>query len=99
MTPLADVTLVAQRQTLRERMLAQRQAIAEQMDAAPEVNNGFPRSKTMRFLTGRPGGLALALLTEFAALVVGARYFRSMTAVRAVARIVRSATIARDHHS
>jgi len=96
MTPLADLTLVGQRQTLREKMLAQREAIAVQLNAVPEGDNGFPRSKTMRFLTGRPG-LAVTLLAEFAALTAGAPYIKSMSAVRAVARIMRSASIAREH--
>jgi len=92
MTSITDVSLADQRRVLRERLQAQRQLIADQLGPAPEVNGGFPRSKTMRFMTGRPA-VAATLLAELAALLVGARYVKSMTAVLAVAKIVRSASI------
>ncbi len=91
MTLSIEVPLVEQRQALRERMRAQRQIIAKQLSPAPEFDGGYPRSKTMRFLTRRPG-LAVTLLAEFAALLAGARYVKSMTAASAVARIVRFAS-------
>jgi hypothetical protein len=90
MTSPTELPLVEQRQALREKMLAQRELIARQLGSAPEVTSGYPRSKTMRFLTQRPG-LVVTLLAEGAALLVGARYAKSMTAVMAMARIMRSA--------
>lgn len=91
MTSITDVPLGEQRRALRERMRAQRRLIAEKLGPAPATSSGYPRSRTMRFLTQRPG-LAVTLLAEFAALLVGARYAKSMTAVLALARIVRSAS-------
>jgi hypothetical protein len=94
MTSTTAITLVDQRQALRQRLLAQRQLIADQLGPTPVVNGGYPRSKTMRFLTQRTG-LAVTLLAEFAALLTGARYVKSMTAALAVARIVRSVSVTR----
>jgi hypothetical protein len=91
MTSTTDVPLIEQRQALREKMQAQRQLIADQLGPAPEANGSYPRSKTMRFLTRRPG-MAVAMLAEFAALLVGARYAKSLAAILALARIARSAS-------
>lgn len=76
MNSSTDVSLIEQRQTLRLRLLAQRQLIAHQLGPTPEVNSGYPRSMTMRFLTRRPAALATRLLVEFASLLVDARFFR-----------------------
>jgi len=92
MTSATNISLVAQRQALREKLLAQRQLIANQLDHTTEVDNSYPRSKTMRFLTRRPA-LAVALLTGLAALLGGARSVKSLTAILAVARIVGSTSI------
>lgn len=90
MTPPEALPLVEQRQALREKILAQRELIAIQLSPQPTVESGYPRSKTMRFLARQPG-LAVALLAESAAFLVGARYAKSMPAVMALARIIRSA--------
>lgn len=94
MTSTTDMTLAEQRQALRQQLQAQRRLIAGQLGPAPEGNGAYPRSKTMRFLTRR-SALAATLLAELVALLVGARYVKSMTAVQAMARIVRSASIAK----
>jgi len=94
MTSNTDLSLAEQRRVLREQLQAQRQLIANRLGPAPESNGGYPRSKTMRFLTQR-SALTAVLLAEFVALLVGARYVKSSTAVRAMARIVRSASIAK----
>ena len=98
MTPPAELPLVEQRRMLREKMRAQRQLIAEQLGPAPDANGSYPRSKTMRFLT-RQSGLAVTLLAEGAALLVGARFARSMRAVTAMARIARAASTGRSNGS
>lgn len=98
MTSTTDVPLVEQRQALREKMQAQRQLIADKLGPAAEANGSYPRSKTMRFLTRRPG-MAVALLAEFAALLLGARYAKSITAALALARIARSASRAKTDSS
>ena len=85
-----DLARVELRQALRKRMQVQRELIAIQLSPEPEVDRGYPRSKTMRFLTRQPG-LAVTLLAESATFLVGARYARSMTAVMAIARVMRSA--------
>jgi len=76
MNSSTEVSLVEQRQTLRLRLQAQRQLIAHQLGPTPEVNSGYPRSMTMRFLTRRPAALAIRLLLKFASILVGARFFR-----------------------
>jgi hypothetical protein len=76
MNSSTDVSLVEQRQTLRLRLQAQRQQIAHQLGPTPEVNSGYPRSMTMRFLTRRPAALATKLFVEFVTMLVGARFFR-----------------------
>ena len=85
-----DLARVELRQALRKEMRAQRELIAKQLSPGPEIDRGYPRSKTMRFLTRQPG-LAFTLFAESAAFLVGARYARSLTAVMAIARIIRSA--------
>jgi hypothetical protein len=71
-------SLIEQRETLRRQLQAQRQLIAQQLNAAPaEVNNSYPRSMTMQFLTGQP-----ALLTgQFATLLIIARLIKSIVSV------------------
>ena len=91
MTSPPELPLAEQRQALREKMREQRQLIAEQLGPAPDANGSYPRSKTMRFLTQR-SGLVATLLAEGVALLVGARYAKSMTAVLALARVVRAAS-------
>ena len=90
MTSGPDVSLDQQRRLLREKMRSQRQLIAQQLGPEPEANGGYPRSRTMRFLTSRPG-LSVTVLAELAALFMGARHAKSVTAALAIARIVRSA--------
>ena len=91
MTSPPELPLAEQRQALREKMRAQRQLIAEQLGPLPDAGGGYPRSKTMRFLTQR-SGLVATLLAEGVALLVGARYAKSLTAVMALARVVRAAS-------
>ncbi len=88
-------TLIEQREILRRKLLTQRILIARQIDPSPAESNVYPRSMTMRFLTQRPE-LALKLLAEFAAMMVGARFFRSMNTALAVARILKSASVTRE---
>lgn len=98
MTSPPELPLAEQRRALREKMREQRQLIAEQLGPAPDANGSYPRSKTMRFLTQR-SGLVATLLAEGAAFLVGARYAKSMTAVMALARIVRAAATGRSNGS
>jgi len=78
MTTITDASLVEHRQMLRRQLQEQRQLIARQLGPASEVNNGYPRSMTMRFLTRRPG-LATSLFVEIATLLIGARFIKSKT--------------------
>ena len=91
MTSPPERPLAEQRQALRKKLREQRQLIAEQLGPGPDASSAFPRSKTMRFLTQR-SGLVATLLAEGAALLVGARYAKSVTAVMALARVVRAAS-------
>ena len=68
MTSITDASLVEQRQSLRRRLQAQRQVIAHQLAQESGMNAGYPRSRTMRFLTQRPA-LVIRLLVGLATLL------------------------------
>jgi len=68
MTSITDASLVEQRQSLRRRLQAQRQVIAQQLAQESGMNAGYPRSRTMRFLTQRPA-LVIRLLVGVATLL------------------------------
>jgi len=91
MNPKPDVSIEEQRDALRKRMQLQRQVIAEKLGPPPEMDTGYPRSKTMRFLTRRPG-LAATVLAELFGLIVGAHHAKAVTAATALSRIVRAAS-------
>ena len=92
MTSQREAPIEQQRQALRERIRAQRSLIAEQLGPPPDAGDGssYPRSNTMRFLTRSPA-MAVTVLAELAALIVGSRHAKAATAVMAISRIVRSA--------
>ena len=85
----ATISLIQQRETLRKRLLAQRQQLADQLQPSTEIADSYPRSVTMRFLTQQPE-LATRLLTGLATLLMGARLLKSMTATLALVRVLRS---------
>lgn len=87
---VTDLSFDQQRQALRRQMLAQRQLINYQLGPpARAINSGYPRSATMRFLTQRPA-LVSKLLAEAAALLLGARFLKSMSGAISFAKFVRS---------
>jgi hypothetical protein len=51
---MTDTSFDEQRRMLRQQLSAQRELIAQQLDPAPTVVGGYPRSATMRLLTRRP---------------------------------------------
>jgi hypothetical protein len=88
MTLTPELALVDSRQTLRRRMLAQRQLIAYQLEPVPRAEGGYPRSRVIRFLTERPV-LAVGLLTALATLFAGTRFVKPLIAVLALTKILR----------
>jgi len=66
-----EPSLSAQRHVLQQRLRAQRQEIIAQWGASADTEPHFPRSATMRFLSGRTG---LKILTELAVRQLGVRY-------------------------
>lgn len=64
-------SLSAQRCLLQEQLRAQREEIIAQFCKAPETDPQFPRSVTMRLLTGRVG---LKILTGIALRQLVVRY-------------------------
>ena len=60
-----DIPLVEQRLSLRRRLQAQRQVIAQQLGQESGMNGSYPRSRTMRFLTQQPA-LIIRLLVGLA---------------------------------
>jgi len=95
MNSITDASLVEQRQMLRRQLQAQRQLITQQLSPTPEVNSGYPRSMTMRFLTRQPG-LVTSLFGELATLLIGARFIKSIISVITLAKIVRSASTSKS---
>jgi hypothetical protein len=64
-------SLSAQRCLLQQQLRVQRQQIIVQLCESADAGPHFPRSATMRFLSGRAG---LKILTELAVRQLGARY-------------------------
>jgi len=69
MSSITDTSLVEQRQSLRRRLEAQRQVIAQQLGQGSGMNGSYPRSRTMRFLTQQPAPLIIRLLVGLATLL------------------------------
>ena len=69
MSSTAAISLFEQRQSLRRRLQAQRQLIAQQLGSESGMNGSYPRSRTMRFLTQQPA-LTLRLLVGLATLLM-----------------------------
>ena len=61
MSSTMDISLLEQRQSLSRQLQAQRQVIARQLGPNPAIN-GYPRSRTMRFLTRQPAPLMRLIL-------------------------------------
>jgi hypothetical protein len=92
-TTFATLPLPEQRRLLRAELHAQRAVIAEQLDPTYEVRgnqNAYPRSMTMRYLTEH-SGLVGGVFTGVASLLVGARYFKTITGALAAFNLVRTA--------
>lgn len=89
MSKIVKFELNDRREFLRQQLLAQRIEIARKLDLTSAENNRYPRSMTMRLLTQRPE-LAVELIIELVALLVGARFFRSLNTALAVARLLKS---------
>jgi hypothetical protein len=74
---IKDGSLIERREALRRQLQAQRQLITQQLNGKPEVNNRYPRSMTMRYLTSQP-----ALLTgEIATVLIFARLIKSIISI------------------
>lgn len=86
----AAPSLLEQRETLRQKIQAQRKVLDRQLGPAPETERPYPRSMIMRFFHQRPG-LAISVLGKLSSLLVGARIFKSTGAAMALAGFVRSA--------
>lgn len=66
-----EASLSARRCVLQQQLRTQRQEIIVQLCATADAEPHFPRSATMRFLSGRAG---LKILTELAVRQLGVRY-------------------------
>lgn len=67
----SETSLSARRSLLQQQLRAQRQEIIAQLSASDNTEPHFPRSVTMRFLTGRMG---LKILTGLAVRQLVMRY-------------------------
>ena len=94
-TVIIEGSLIEQSQALRQQLRVQRKLIKQQLNPVSSMNNSYPRSMTMRFITQRPA-LVAGVVTEVATLLLGARLLKSMAAALSVARIVRSSANARQ---
>jgi len=90
MTTAAAAMRLDQCETLRRLLQRQRLLIAQQLGPTPpEANSGYPRSMTMRFLIRR-SDLVVRVLVEFATLLIGARFMKSISAAVSLSRITRT---------
>jgi hypothetical protein len=89
MSPPSKGSLLIRRRMLSRQLLAQRQLIVQQLGSVPEPHSGYPRSKTLRFLTRQPI-LAAGVLAALATLLMGMRFFRAVPAAIAVTRLLSS---------
>jgi hypothetical protein len=94
-TVIIEDSLIEQSQALRQQLRVQRKLIKQQLNPVSSMNNSYPRSMTMRFITQRPA-LVAGVVTEVATLLLGARLLKSVVAALSVARIVRSSANARQ---
>ncbi|MBC7984887.1 MAG: hypothetical protein H7Y02_13655 [Candidatus Obscuribacterales bacterium] len=94
---LSKSSLVEQRQVLRARMRAQRELIAQRLTPDNELPNDYPRSKTMRFLT-QHSGLVSSVFAGAATVLVGGRYFKSLSTTLSMLRMVRAVAANRARH-
>ena len=85
MNPPPYPSLADDRHTLRRRMLAQRQLIAYQLEPVPRAHPDYPRSATMRFLSGQPLAAA-GLIAALAKLLIGAGFIRTLLAAFAITK-------------
>lgn len=93
--PPIEMSLKQQRLQLREQLANQRQVIAFKLGPVrAESTQWVPRSNTMRFLTQRPE-LMKKLLGQFAGLVIGASFAKSMHPVLAIAKLLHLSTKSR----
>ena len=67
MSSTTDISLLEQRQSLSRQLQAQRQVIAQRLEPHSAIN-GYPRSRTMRFLTRQPAPL-IRLVVGLAAVL------------------------------
>jgi hypothetical protein len=73
------ISLQEQRHSLQQQLRAQRHHILLKLSAAADTSDQYPRSKTMRFLTGRTG---LVILTELASWRLRSHYPDALFAVQ-----------------
>ena len=96
MTTPTTRSLDEQRLELRQQLLAQREQIARQLEPAPQAVNGYPRSKTMRFLT-RWQALPTGALAGAARFLTGGRLAASLVTAVTLVQAVRGRRSARRH--
>jgi hypothetical protein len=82
-------SLSIQREALRLQLVAQRQLIAQQLDASADQD--YPRSATMRFLKKRTVPAA-TMIGGVATLFGGVRLYRTITAVLTAVSALRGAS-------
>lgn len=92
MTSTTEKSLVVQRENLQKQLQEQRKHIAQQLSPGLKNSNSYPRSSTMQFLINRPS-LVSGVVTELIILFTGARFFRLLSAIMALIKILRPALI------
>ena len=96
MTTPTTRSLAEQRLELRQRLLAQREQIARQLQPASQAINRYPRSKTMRLLT-RWQALPIGVVAGAARFLPGGRLVASVVTAITLAQVVRGLRSARRH--
>jgi hypothetical protein len=80
----SKASLQEQRHLLQKQLRAQRQCILLRLDSAADASEHYPRSMTMRFLSGRTG---LVFLAELASWRLGSHYPGAVFAAQKMMRM------------
>lgn len=87
MSSINELSLTERRNMLRQQIHQQREIIARELIHTTELNNTYPRSITMRFLSQQSGAKIVA---EVATFLIGARFFKSLAKAFTFAKILKT---------
>ncbi|MBA3582020.1 MAG: hypothetical protein H0W44_06140 [Gammaproteobacteria bacterium] len=89
MTTFTNQSLAEQRKTLRERLLTQRQLIAQQIQKPARTAPGNMRSMTMRLLTRKPA-LTTGIVSGLSTFLVPGKLLKSVSVIIAITKFIQA---------